>query len=157
MAGTPTLATRILGRLTSDSSLTALLVGGIYDRELKREGPGSTPTAFAPTPPFQIRPAAVVRDDGDADDTLGPRGARFSFVTIYVYAPATANGKDAIATALAMIEVLLIDWRMPTPNGTGATAEIVAARLGVRDDPVLMGTVMDYDRFQINALSRLYG
>ena len=155
MAGTPTIATRTLSRLTVDSSLNALLTGGIYSRELKREGPGATPNAFAPTPPYQVRPSAVVRDDGDADDGVGPGGAQFTFVTVWFYAPATDNGKAAIADAVELTKGLLIGWRMPTPNGTGATVENVAGRLGVRDDPVMSGTVVDNVRFQISGLWRV--
>ena len=155
MAGTPTIATRILNRLTTDADLTALLSGGIYDRELKREGPGATPNAFAPTPPNQVRPAAVVRDDGDNDDVFGPRGAQQTFVTLWVYAPATANGKEAIATAIDMARSRLIGWQMPTANGAAATVETVAGRLGVRDDPVMTGTVVDNVRFQVTGLWRV--
>jgi len=135
MSGTPTLTTKLLERITTDSALSgspeSVLTGGVYDRELKRSGPGSTPGAF--NADGHPRPAAVVTDPDDNADLLGPGGAYQAFPWIYLYAERHASGKAAIANAWDLLFSRLHGWRFATANGTGATVTVIG-RLGTRDD-----------------------
>ena len=151
MAGTPTSAAAILARLQADAQLAAILPGGLYDHDLKRTGPGATPDAYAPAPPYQPRPAGVVVDDGDADAIAGIAGGLLGFVSLWCYAPTTATGRAAIAEAFDRARWLLVGWRFATGNGTGAAIEQAGQRLGVRDDPVDDGRVVDRLRFAISS------
>lgn len=156
MSGTPTMVTRLLDFLTTDASLTALLPGGIYNQPLKREGPGSTPNAFAPTPPYQPRPAAVITDGTDQADVFGPDGSFQSFPWIYLYATPTANGKATIANAWDLIFGKVHGWRFATGNGTGAVVQVIG-RLGVLDDPEDAQRVLGGMRLQVTGLWRNTG
>lgn len=157
MIGTPTVVDRVVERLTTDSDLTALLTGGIYTRELKREGNGATPDAFSSTPPYQPRPAAVIRDNGDVTDLLGPGGAQSSYITIWVLAQAHQSGRDAIAAAIELIKGRLIGWSFPNANGAGATVENVSGRIGIHDDPVVPNRIQDAITVQIIGIWRALG
>ena len=156
MAGTPTIVTRILNRLTSDGSLTSLLAGGVYTRPLKREGDGATPTAFAPTFPYQPRAAAVVVDGTDEQTAFGPDGAFVSFPWVYLYAEPHENGKATIANAWDQIFGLLDGWHFATGNGTDCEVRVIG-RLGVMDDPDATDRVMGGMRLQVSGLWRRTG
>jgi hypothetical protein len=147
MAGTPTAVAQALARLQADSALAGILTGGLYDRSLKRTGPGATPDAYAPTPPHQPRPAGVLIDDGDDADPQGFTGGHLGFCSFWCYAPPTTNGRAAIANAIDRARHLLVGWQFATGNGTGGRFETVGQRLGVRDDPVDEGRVLDRIRF----------
>jgi hypothetical protein len=149
VAGTPTAAGAILARLQADAALTGILVGGLYDRDLRRAGPGATPAAYAPDPPHQPRPAGVVVDDGDDADPAGYVGGQLGFVSLWCYAPTTASGRAAIADALDRARHLLVGWGFGTGNGTAARVEQAGQRLGTRDDPVEAGRVVDRLRFVV--------
>jgi len=151
MSGTPTVVTRILDRITTDSAVTAVLTGGVYDRELKAQGPGSTPAAFGPE--GHHRPTAVVVDSGDNADTAGPGGAFMAFPWVYLYGPRTANGKAALATAWDLLFGRLNGWRFATANGTGAKVSVIG-RLGARDDQDDATRVVDGMRLQVDGLWR---
>lgn len=154
MAGTPTMRTRILSRL---SSLTPNpLTGGVYDRPLSRDGEGATPNAFAPSFPYQQRPAAVVADGTDQADPLGPDGSFHSFPWVYFYAPRTAQGKDTIADAWDAAFALLHGWRFATGNNTGALVKVIS-RLAVMDDPEDTQRVLGGMRLQVTGLWRNTG
>lgn len=142
---------RIHTRLTGEAALTAILTGGIYKRELKRSGPGSTPDAFGPE--GQPRPAAVVVDRGDITDTLGPDAAFFGAPEVWFYAGAYDNGRATIEAAWELAFGLLHRWRFPTVNGTAVEARVVG-RLGVRDDPAMDGRLLDTMRLQTAGLWR---
>lgn len=144
---------RIQNRLSASADLTAVLVGGIWTRRLERIGEGATPQAFAPTPPYQPRPAAVVIDGGETVDPFGPDAAFQGFPEVWLYAPATGNGKAAIDQAWNLAFGLLHRWRFATANGTGVLVR-VAGRLGVTDDPVVGGRVLDRMRLQLVGLWR---
>jgi hypothetical protein len=160
MSGTPTMVTRIVARL---SSLTpSPLSGGIYDRPIMRgvydannrpDPAGSTPDAFAPTFPYQQRPAAVVTDGTDEVDFFGPDTAWQSFPWIYFYAPPTQQGKDTIANAVDAADVLLHNWRFATANNTGALVKVIS-RMAVIDDPEDAQRVLGGMRLQVTGLRR---
>jgi len=151
MAGTPTSAATLLARLQADATLASLLPGGLYDRDLKRTGPGATPNAYAPSPPYQPRPAAVVVDDGDDDDLGGVAGGLRGYVSLWCYGPPTANGMAAVADALDRARWLLVGWRFATGNGCGAAVEQAGQRLGLRDDPVDDARMVDRLRFVVSS------
>lgn len=149
MAGTPTAAATVLAHLKADAALVALLPGGLYDRDLKRTGPGATAAAYAPAPPYQPRPAAVVTDDGDDAAPFGISGGLLGFVSLWCYAPTTATGRAAIADAIERARELLVGWAFATPQGSGARIEQAGQRIGVRDDPVDDQRCVDRLRFAI--------
>jgi hypothetical protein len=145
------VAAQIANLLANDAVLAAVLTGGVWTRPLKREGPGATPEAFAPS--GQVRPAAVVRDGGEAADGAGPDGAYLGYPQVFLYAPATANGRAALESAFARIVELLHNASVVGAGESGAGVRI-ASRLGIDDDPVLAGTVMDMIRLQVDGLWR---
>lgn len=147
MAGTPTAAASVLAALTADATLAGILPGGIYDRDLKRAGPGATPLAYAPDPPYQPRPAAVVVDDGDDAAPTGPVGGQLGFISLWCYAPPTASGMAALADAFDRARVLLVGTVFASGNGTTTRIEQTGQRLGQRDDPVDDGRIVDRLRF----------
>lgn len=153
MSGTPTTVTQILGRLTADASLNSTLPGGIYDRPIKREGMGATPTAFAAAPPYQPRAAAVVTDGTDNADPLGPNGSYSAFPWVYLYAEPHQSGKNTIATAWDQMHSLLHNWRFATGNNTDALVTVIG-RLGVMDDPEVPDRVLGGMRLQVTGLWR---
>jgi len=152
MSGTPTVTTLLLDRLTSDTAVTGLLTGGVYDRELKSAGPGSTVAAWSPE--GQPRPAAVVVESGDNADPLGPGGAYQAFPWVYLYAPRTANGKATVANAWDAMFTRLHGWRFAAGAGTGASVTVVG-RLGLRDDQDDTARVVDGMRLQVTGLWRI--
>jgi len=155
MSGTPTVAAKILERIATDSAITgapeSVLTGGVYDRELKRTGPGSTPAAFSLE--GHPRPAGVILDPDDNADALGPGGAYMAFPWIYLYAERHASGKAAIATAWDLLFGRLHGWRFATANGTGATVAVIG-RLGTRDDQDDDGRSVGGMRLQVSGLWR---
>lgn len=152
MSGRPSVVDQIANRLSADEALTAVATGGVWKRPLKREGPGATAAAFFPAPPYQPRPCVVVMDGGEAADGLGPRQAFNGYPTLYLYAPATDNGWTDIANLYDRARTVLVGWRFPLPNGTGAVVERVAGRVGARDAPELEGALIDTMRLQVNGL-----
>ena len=145
------IAAQIASLLAGDAQLAAILPGGVWTRPLKREGPGATPEAFAAT--GQVRPAAVVRDGGETADGSGPDTAYLGFPQIFLYAPATANGRAAVESAVARIVELVHGASVAGAGQTGAGLRI-ASRLGVDDDPALAGAVVDVVRIQVDGLWR---
>ena len=139
------------------SRLSALvpnpLTGGVYTRDIKRTGDGRTPDAFAPTEPWQQRPAAVVVDGTDERDPLGPDTSNHSFPWVYFYAPPTESGKATIANAFTEAYALLHNWHFATDNGTGAEVKVIS-RLAVLDDPGDANRKMGGMRLQVTSLWR---
>jgi hypothetical protein len=150
----PTVAA-VVARLQADPDLMAVLAGGVWGRDLKREGSGATPDAFAPEPPHTPRPAAVVVDDGEGDDLLGPPAAQLGFLSVWFYAVRTGSGRDAVNAAVELTRRSLVNWTWPTPNLTPATIATPGMRLGVRDDPVDGQRLLDRLRFPYVAVWRL--
>jgi len=142
--GTPDLLSIVAERLATDPDLSALLVGGLYKRELKRGNQagntyGATPEAFSPTNTNQLRPCAVVK--------YQPRTAIADYadrvlLEIWVYVPATEDGKAIQADAIRHIRTLLQGWNYATASGTGGTMRFVG-QTGYRDDPVYQQSVVD--------------
>src|SRR5690349_3649648 len=153
MAGTPTIVTRILNRISS-GSLSTLLPGGIYTRPIKREGNGKTLTAFdADGDPL---PAAVVMDGTDEQAAFGPDGSFQSFPWIYLYAQPHDTGKATIAEAWDQLFSLLHGWHFATGNGTDCEVRVIG-RLAVMDDPDATDRVMGGMRLQVTGLWRRTG
>jgi hypothetical protein len=153
MSGTPRIAATIQSRLSADSGVTTLLTGGVYDHPLKREGDGATPNAFAPTFPYQPRPAAVVVDGSDEQEAFGPDGSFSSYPWVYFYAAPTQTGKDTIANAWESAFSSLHNYRFATGNGTGAQIKVIG-RLATLDDPEVTDRVMGGMRLQVTGLWR---
>lgn len=155
MSGTPTTVSRIHSRLSADGTLGFLLSGGIYTREIKREGAGNTPAAFdVDGDPL---PAAVVTDGTDEQTPFGPDGSFQSFPWIYVYAPPHDTGKATIANAWDQMYSLLHRWRFATGNGTDVEVQVIG-RLGVMDEPdASVDRVMGGMRLQVTGLWRRTG
>ena len=149
MAGTPTPQTRLIDRLTLDSSLVAHLTGGIWNRPISRDGRGGTPGAFGDG--GHVRPCAVVLDIDETETAFGPPQSFDGFTTIFLYAPRNQTGKDQIAIAWDMIRSRLHDWNLPMPNGTGARVK-AAGRLRTMDDPDDDRRAMGGIRLQITGL-----
>lgn len=112
-----TLQTAIRDRLAADASLTAAQPGGlgftVFDRWLKPNGPGSTPTAFDPAQGGRLRRAIVVLDGGEVTNPARQAAAlrRWdSFPTTDIFAEAHAAGKQAAQDAVRRIEALLVGW-----------------------------------------------
>jgi hypothetical protein len=153
MSGTPTTASVIHARLTGDATLTTLLTGGIYTRPIKRSGDGATPNAFSTTPPYWVRPAAVVTDGTDEAMPLGPDAAFSSFPWVYLYGTRDDTGKNTIANAWDRMFSLLHNWRFATGRGTGARVTVIG-RLGVIDDDEDSTRVVGGMRLQVTGLWR---
>ena len=151
---------QLYSRLTSSAALTALLVGGIYKRPLKRGEvdtagrlvpPGATPQAFAGP---HVRPAAVVVDRGEQTAALAPvDSAVMGFPEVWLYARVTDTGKQQLALAWEEAYSLLHRWRFAGANGTGFET-LVVGRLGIMDDPALDGAIVDRMRLQVAGLWR---
>jgi hypothetical protein len=158
MAVYATPAKAIITRLSNDSDLFNILGGGsarefVFNRRLERVGNGATPTAFAPTPPHQVRPSLVVPDEGELNDPLGPQMAFNGFPEVWFYAPTTSNGRQIIDNAFKKVFDLLNLWQYSTTLGTGVVLHVIG-RLGTNDDPVLLGTLVDRMRLQADGLWR---
>jgi hypothetical protein len=156
MSGTPTIVNQILSRLSGDGTVSGLLPGGIYTRELKAPGtPGATPAAFdVDGDPIA---AAVIKDGTDEGTAFGPDGSFDSFPFIYIYAPPHENGKATIANAWDAMFSALHKWKFATGNGTGAEVRVIG-RLAILDDPdESTDRVMGGMRLQVTGLWRNTG
>lgn len=145
----------VVARLAGDPAVAAALPGGVYGRDLKRDGQGATPDAYAPNPPNQPRPAAVVVDDGEVDALLGPPLSQAGTVSVWFYAPRTQSGRDAIAAAVEASRRALSGWAWTTANATPARIEGPGQRLGTRDDPVDGQRLVDRVAFPYAVVWRL--
>jgi hypothetical protein len=156
MAGTPTALSQIKARLTADGSLTALLTGGVWDRDLSRRGPYATLAAFEATPGQGQKPALVLIDGGETPDAFY-KGAVVGHVDLWLYAAKDLTGANAalLANAYELVKGLLFGWRFPTGNATGGAVEFVGDRLGVRDDPAELGRIFDRATARYSALWRV--
>ncbi len=145
-----TVVDQINARLQSSAALMGTLTGGVWTREIKRTGPGSTPSAFGPE--GQIRPAATISDQGEGQHPQGDAvpTAYNAFPLIFLYAPATESGRQALAAAFNEIVSLLHEWTFVTTAGPVAFVRVVG-RFGVRDSDELPGSVFDYVRCQVTA------
>lgn len=138
-----------IGTAMVPGALYTILTGGAWKRPLVRTGPGSTPEAFDSS--GRVKPAAVVPDRGEVGDGFGPRLAFLGAPEVWCYAPATDAGKTAIDAAFAIIRPLLDGATVDGIAGTGTGLRIVG-RLGIGDDPVIAGAVVDVLRFQADGL-----
>jgi hypothetical protein len=150
-----TLADAVAARLRDDPAAAAALPGGVYTRDLKREGPGATPGAYATAPPHVPVPAAVVVDDGEQPALTGPPFAQAGVVSVWFYATRSGSGRDAIAAAVEATRRALVSWSWTTANGPPARFADPGQRLGVRDDPVDAQRLVDRVSLPYAAVWRL--
>lgn len=83
-------------RLESDPTFVGLVLGGIWNREIKREGRGATPGAFDAD--LFLRPTVVVEGGGEVPSRLFP-GAYLDQVTLHFYCPSDSTRKALITAA----------------------------------------------------------
>jgi hypothetical protein len=150
------LDTDIAAALNADSALAGYLPGRIWDRALKRRGPFATPEAFAQTAPHNVLPAAVVSNSGQTRDYTGAPGAYTGYVTIWFHAPEGFASADMLDAAAWRVMQLVNGTQWKARDGSGIWLE-AAERYGVRDDPVIDGTQIDYIRFLLAGLFPVKG
>lgn len=127
--------------LDADLTLAAILTGGVWNRDLRRKGPGATPAAFSPDPPHQVRPSAVIIPQIQIIDEFGPVGGFFGEAVVRLYAPAHATGHTAINSAVdRIIAILHTTWIANGPHGVELQ---IGGREGVRDSGEVDGAVTD--------------
>lgn len=132
----------IADELGDDSTLIALLVGGIYTQPISRQ---TTPDAFDAS--SEVLPCAVVRTENVAqdsrlrDDDGGLQAAR-EFITVHVY---QRSGHDVIDQALDRIYALLHAKRLDT-GGTWIVDWV--GDVPQTTDPTLGGASMAMSRYE---------
>jgi hypothetical protein len=147
----------IISRLSGDSTLMILTLGGIWNRPLLLAGDGSTPNAWW-TPPGKtvprLRASAVVPDGGEVPAPGGEIVAGFdSFPQVHLYFEATSQGKANLEAADERIVWLLssnpdhgsgwsISWLGPPVVFTALE------RSPVRDSDEFPGYVHCFRRFR---------
>ncbi len=97
--------------LTDAPTIAELLPGGVWNRELRREGAGNTAAAWGPInasdplSPVGLRPSVVVRDAGEFG--TGFRFGADAKVMLFLYVPASDAGRALIARFDARLRALL--------------------------------------------------
>jgi hypothetical protein len=133
----------LAGSLNPTTGYSGLAKGGVWDRRLKREKPGNTPTAFeGEERAYIIRPSVVVRDSGDTphrQEEAIPT-AYNQVVHIYFFAMATQSGKDDIAAMRQRVYQLLDHkasqgWVFTGDDGIVRFMDY-AGRVGVHDSEI---------------------
>jgi hypothetical protein len=146
----PTMMAELMTVLSNDPTLTAVLTGGIYDREIKSTGPGSTPAAFGPA--GQVRPTASLVDRGETMHPAALIGvapnAYLGFPLVYLYAQAVASGKAAIRDAKRRIRELVHGYRW-TDDGGWQSEMVYLDSWGIHDSDEYPGAVYDYVRLSV--------
>ncbi len=130
---------------------SGMLQGGVWTRALKREPPGNTPEAFYDSDKGKmIRPSAVVLDRGDYihPQRMAIPSAYQQIIPIYLYAPATATGKQAITDARRRIFSLLNSTWIITADGMHGVLSY-EDRIGVMDSEEFPEAVYDTMRFML--------
>ena len=148
----------ILGGTLIGTSWNGLARGGIYDKKIKRDGPGDTPNAFDQSAAgvLVVKPCIVVLDRGDSPhiqrDSIPSAYQQSIFV--YFYASATTDGRAAIAAMRARTFELLDEqasgWIFASEGGPMVFC-YAAERFGVRDDEVFPEAVIDYQRYRLTS------
>lgn len=127
-----TIVERIVRALTQTASVVSDATGGIYDRDLRRTGSGSTPLAFDPD--GDIMPTVMVDDAGDVREPFSHRTAMQGTVYVWVFAGRSVKGEEQVEDLVRKIRGVLLGWRDTDPT-YGAGAELVPiARLGLMAD-----------------------
>lgn len=130
---------------------SGILQGGVWTRALKREPPGNTPEAFyASDKGKMIRPAAVLLDRGDTPhpQRAAVPSAYVQSLPIYLYAPATATGKQAMTDARRRIFEILSDVWITTTDGWRGQV-LYMDRIGVTDSEEFPEAVYDLLRYRL--------
>lgn len=135
------------------SGYSGILQGGVWTRALKRDPPGNTPEAFYDSDKGRmIRTSAVILDRGDA-----PHRQRMAIPTsyeqtipIYLYASATASGKNDMISARRRIHELLNNiWITTETNQRGYISYV--ERVGVTDSEEFPEAVYDLLRYRLTS------
>jgi hypothetical protein len=121
-------------RLSGDGTLMADVTGKVWDRTLKKEGPGQTPGAWAPVvgdPSREpiMRPAIVITGPNQVSAPDGPPKDAFNaepelvngFFTVKYYVPTTETGKLLLDTVDNRVKVLLDGWQFTLASGECCT------------------------------------
>lgn len=140
----------IRARIESDPALVALLVGGIYEREIKATGPGATPDAFGEA--GHVRTAMNIVDRGDSQSQAAVAGvalhAFVAFPLLYLYDQAVATGKANIRQAKTLLRARLHGHRFLDDGGMWSEITYVDS-WGIHDSDEFPGAVYDYVRLQV--------
>lgn len=127
-----TIAERIHRALTQTQSIVNDAPGGIYERDIRRTGSGSTPFAFDSD--GDILPSVMVDDAGDVREPFSHRSAVQGTVYVWVFAGRSVKGEEQVDDLIRKIRNTLLGWRDADPT-YGAGAELVPiARLGLMAD-----------------------
>ena len=129
MAG---IATRVKQALDATSAVKTYATGGIYDRDIRRTGSGSTP--FAYDPDGDLYPTVMVDDAGDVREPFSHTAAYQGLLYIWVFASRSTKGETQVAELTRRIRHSLYGWQDRDPvNGTGALL-FPNSRLGMQSD-----------------------
>lgn len=127
-----TIAERIHRALTQTASIVNDATGGIYDRDIRRTGSGSTPLAFDSD--GDILPSVMVDDAGDVREPFSHRTAVQGTVDVWVFGGRSVKGEEQVDDLIRKIRGTLLGWRDTDPTyGTGAEL-VPIARLGLMAD-----------------------
>lgn len=91
----------VIAALQADAALMALVPGGVWNRELRREGAGNTVAAWGPLDPTDplspdvLRPTLVVTDAGEYGSAF--RLGADARVMVFAYVPASDAGRTLVA------------------------------------------------------------
>ncbi len=152
--------------MESDTRLMALLPGGVYTHEPKRnvapanELPtrGSTPNAFEATPPFRIKTCAAVGACNRVQDASGVARLWRSYPLVWFYSVPNQQGKEAIQSAMIRFRQILRpngdrSITMPNPEGGTLIVQALNDRPGAKDHPNdELDAIFDIERLQINGI-----
>lgn len=148
----------VAARLTGDATLIGLGFAAVFTRWLKRDGPGSTPSAFDPTT-GRLNRSIVVLDGGENAHPSPQPGYETllwdSLPPIYLFAEATQSGKDAVDAADRRVQELLNGWHISLPSGEQAVARVVGNRVALEDSEQFPGNVVSIRRPRITGSRRL--
>ena len=127
-----TIVERITAALNNTASIKNDATGGIYDRDIRRTGSWSTPTAFDID--GDLKPTVMVDDAGDVREPFSHRTAVQGTVYVWVFAGRSIKGEEQVEDLVRKIRNSLLGWRDADPT-YGAGAELTPiARLGLLAD-----------------------
>ena len=104
-----TMATHIAGRLAQDATINSVATGGVYDYDIRRDGPEAHPEVTGPY--GFLLPHIIVDDVGGTRAVLGPTSGYQDRVSVYLIAEASVNGRASIETLAQRVLVRLHLWQ----------------------------------------------
>jgi hypothetical protein len=130
----------------------------VWNRWLKRTGPGNTAGAFRTDEEGKPLGRAIVVLDGSENDEAARQPADFkrlaTFPTTYIFAETTVNGKQAANDAYRRIEALLLGW--DAVLGPGERLGFVSgSRNTLEDSPQFEGSVVIIARWRFTGTRQL--